>query len=1674
MFPAMKYLVPVLALCGLFPAHLSALGGSGAAPINEAAISVTLYVNPTAPAGGSGTQSSPFNTIQAALNRAINTHNAANQGVRVLLAPGIYREGIPGATSAITLPTPTTAAPVIIQGAGWNPSAPANTGDVIISGSENWSGGWTAQGNGTWTRAWPYTWGVGPNNTGGGNPPETMLRYELVHVNGVTYYQMLGPSDPNLANLTATEGAFWVNEATSTITIRPPATLTDLNSALVEVTTKRRLLHHWRAQAITTPTNVVLRNLVFQHSASGLNSGAVFLQNMIGLHVEDCVFRDNKQMGLSIGGINSVFTIRRTDVIRNGEMGSGLQGVNILAEDVRWNDNSRFADVVQYYGWGYGGVKIGNSSNLTFRRIEAARNYGMGLWFDTGNVNCLVTDSVIVDNTSQGVWSENNNRNNIPALGTTPTVVLRRVYLAGNYKRSPQATATGGGFYITEAENSVIENSVLYDNDIQFRISDGPGRGPTANTTVRSSVLASRQGQVQRLYATGYGTTGWQQFFDTLSSATGNNDYYYSGSTDGVTALTPQPQPASTLAFYTRDQQLTQTLANWKTLHASRGADQDSRWITSYNGQPLVAVEAVAAYRQETGGTVDGWIVRRVARDFSTALTVSLSSGGTATPGVHYQPLPGSVVIPAGSREVVVPFTPIITGQSYGELTVALVIASSSAYVAPSNSASFILEDATSAGLPRITVTATAPIASETGPTAGEFTLTRTGSTTGPLTVNYSVGGTAAPSRYQPLSGQAVFAAGSPTAVVRVEPIDDATPQLSQTVVLTIVAGTGYVPSTAGSVSATVTLRDNDIAQPVNVTLPSGTNTVVVPVTLNNPANVAQTFTVSLPSTMSSAYIWDDSTQSGGPAYEWINIHAIPGRTEITELRGQDDAITQFANGQSGATGGIPLGFNFPFFTGVYSNLRMSSNGVLYFGAGNLSAPWQNVALPSNTLVNGQPGVAALAFFWDDLKLFESPTPASRAYYARPDANTFVVTVENFRHYANNSLRFTAQVVLKSDGEIRVNYQNVTIPYNLGSTIGLQGTQTEGSPVVQVSFNNDYVRSGMSLRFRPPTRWLSAAQNTFQVVVPAGSSSSFDLTLSAAGLALGSQTATLRVTSNHPDQPEITLPVTLNIADAAPPSAPGSLVATSVTFSSIGLAWNDLSTTETGFRVERASSLSGPWSTVATLAADTTTHTDTGLSASTTYHYRVIAFNAYGDSGASNVLTATTNVATDVPPSFTDASTLDIVAGQPFSRLIRLDQEIRAFFDEPAADTYPATAGAGWLDGWTIRATSIDTTTSAALVFDNPIQNSGPNLRLTATAGGTGNKRAFLTRAYGDDPVRRLNRAAPHRIVLELRADDISGFANTSDRLYVWDRPVPSNADHLNNTDHTWAFLTNGTNREWSYYAGTTLTTTGVRLVQGRTYRFNVEVDPAQRRWRFTLRNLDWQSGDAGAASHSSAWVAFRNSATGAASVGGQLHVGAFLASLQTVRLSLDSVRITAPDLSFASGTLPAGVTFDSEIGRISGTIASGSGVIPIAATHLYGTTWRNYAYALSTPYELWTAANPTFAALPAEQRAPLADPDGDGIPNLLEYALGTDPASASDRPEVIVDTSGNHLTLSFTPENIAGVRFIIEASSDLSDWSQTEDVTDLLTAGQPYTHQDSADLSTNPRRFLRLRVSAP
>ncbi len=100
-----------------------------------------------------------------------------------------------------------------------------------------------------------------------------------------------------------------------------------------------------------------------------------------------------------------------------------------------------------------------------------------------------------------------------------------------------------------------------------------------------------------------------------------------------------------------------------------------------------------------------------------------------------------------------------------------------------------------------------------------------------------------------------------------------------------------------------------------------------------------------------------------------------------------------------------------------------------------------------------------------------------------------------------------------------------------------------------------------------------------------------------------------------------------------PPAAPSNLAAAAVSTSQVDLSWTDNSSNETGFKIERKTGTGGTWSQVATVGAGTTTCQNTGLSASTTYFYRVRSYGTSGNSAYSNEAGATTPAPPPTPPA---------------------------------------------------------------------------------------------------------------------------------------------------------------------------------------------------------------------------------------------------------------------------------------------------------------------------------------------------------------------------------------------------------------------------------------------------------
>lgn len=205
----------------------------------------------------------------------------------------------------------------------------------------------------------------------------------------------------------------------------------------------------------------------------------------------------------------------------------------------------------------------------------------------------------------------------------------------------------------------------------------------------------------------------------------------------------------------------------------------------------------------------------------STALTINYTLSGTATNGVDYTQTGNSLVIPVGQTSVTLPITVIDDAAIEGNETVVLTLNSSNNYILGSGTTGTVTIVDNDVALPTVTLTASDSQAAETrtGETfnPGQFTLSRTGSTTTALTVNYTIAGTATNgSDYNQLSNSVVIPIGQTSVTVPITVIDDVAVEGSETVSLTLNSNSNYV--LGSNTTGTVTIADND---PLTITDPT-------------------------------------------------------------------------------------------------------------------------------------------------------------------------------------------------------------------------------------------------------------------------------------------------------------------------------------------------------------------------------------------------------------------------------------------------------------------------------------------------------------------------------------------------------------------------------------------------------------------------------------------------------------------------------------------------------------------------------------------------------------------------------------------------------------------------------------------------------------------------------------
>ena len=193
------------------------------------------------------------------------------------------------------------------------------------------------------------------------------------------------------------------------------------------------------------------------------------------------------------------------------------------------------------------------------------------------------------------------------------------------------------------------------------------------------------------------------------------------------------------------------------------------------------------------------------------------------------------------------------------------------------------------------------------------------------------------------------------------------------------------------------------------------------------------------------------------------------------------------------------------------------------------------------------------------------------------------------------------------------------------------------------------------------------------------------------------------------------------------------------------------------------------------------------------------------------------------------------------------------------------------------------------------------------------------------------------------------------------------------------------------------------------------------------------------------------------------------------VGATVDSIRVKAAPydpgsaLNIGASTLVPGV-FGPSI-----ALSTGDNVLTVISVAEDSVTQKSYQITVTreTPYQTWARS-----VWGTNSVAELEDADLDGLPNLLEYAMGSDPRSGRQESAVTPDlaTVGNQtfLRISCPKGEASDVVLTAEATGDLGNpasWSSAGLVVEEDTATR-FTVRDSVPFESAQPRFMRIRVT--
>ena len=491
------------------------------ADIDESNVSFVLHVSVDGNDSNPGTLAAPFRTVDKAAQVAA-VHQDSNDGVKVIIHPGTYREYCDALMADYNTPDGVTA--VMIFEAN-------EQGTAILSGSEVYTG-WVRQGSSDiYTHSWTNNWGLfleppwdAMANYRGDqflhNP--ILRRIEMFFVDGqyltqvLTYDHYVPHDDPGVTEL---ENSFYVDEDNDLVYIHLPAG-SDINVMTIESAQRNYVF------GASDIRNLVIRGLVFQHAANTLNiqmdpsgggDGALYIESGVNVLLENNLFQWNNGTGYSFfGGVErpegtyyvyypcEKVTVRRNVSNYNGFSGFELNTArNWIYEDNEesynnwrgaqgnweWDDSGRGLGL--YSGWT--GTRFYRMHFAVIRRHKAIGNHARGIWFDYDNMHILYEDGLLHDN-MDGLKFEVN----------PGPIWIKDTVITDNAL---------SGMYIAVADHTTIENCIITGNG---HLSSAASDGLRAQILIDWQYTNHYVGPWDRLISAYFMDMGRWTMFDTV------------------------------------------------------------------------------------------------------------------------------------------------------------------------------------------------------------------------------------------------------------------------------------------------------------------------------------------------------------------------------------------------------------------------------------------------------------------------------------------------------------------------------------------------------------------------------------------------------------------------------------------------------------------------------------------------------------------------------------------------------------------------------------------------------------------------------------------------------------------------------------------------------------------------------------------------------------------------------------------------------------------------------------------------------------------------------------------------------------------------------------------------------------------------------------------------------